>query len=298
MGVIRPLARSEKARLVNRAFTVPKSEPNLLRFIVDPQLNQLSGQPWWFFLPSPIEVVDLAFAHKLAWASDFVSWFYQFPLPRHLQNHFAFRACGGMYAMKVLPQGWKWAPVFGHLGTCTLARVEPFNSQGAAQGDAAAWLDNVALFANSDEALRLRVDEFLGRCRDVGARIGDHDPPDLSKARHLDFVGLSINLEDKWWALKPSWREKAEGLLRELLSSPEERSLREWWRGAGLAGWACRALDIPLVALDPLIEWTSRMSSLVEDGAVLLDSPVSPWAGARRCFDRVLALIAIPCTLR
>ncbi len=102
-----------------------------------------------------------------------------------------------------------------------------------------------------------------------------------------------MKLDEKTWSLKGNWLQKAHHFVVSLLSDLESSTLRQWCRAAGLSCWMIRALDLPLVVLDPIIEWLARSVSRISD-PIQFDLPARPWDSALRRFDGIARLLSLP----
>lgn len=303
-GVARTMSRSEWRRTMGRTFKVWKSDNITTRFILDCALaNLMSNKTDSFRIAQPIEVARLLAASHGAWSSDLANWFFQLAVPAGGQHKFAFRTRAKVMCMLVLAMGWCHAPRIGHTLTCALSGslVRRIPTRPCETTGGLVIIDNTLLVACSDEDLRARIRVFEERCREANVLVGEKDDLTVTDSIRITHGGIKYRLTRPGvrWRLKDTWRRRVVELTT--MMAHEHAVPCTWARWRSILGclvWACRALEVPLVILQPVWAWASSRarrdepdlvaplsdrarSSLLRFAQWLAVDPEREWAGAK-----------------
>ena len=240
--------------LLHSAFTVPKKDPNFLRFILSGKsINLLLkdyAMPACHF-PSYTEVVERILKHQVFSQFDLKSYFFQFALDERIRDLFRFRAGTKMMRMIRLPMGYTASPQLGQSVTEALAR-EACHSF-VTEVDSVVWLDNL-IFSGSPDTVTEIGSRFRAVCEHFEVTIGETSP-----ATHYgEALGLQFDCTSKAWRMDPAWVQKINSAMSSI-SLETNLPLRGWWRLGGLILWRSHAMQEPLYQLEHLLRWMSEV---------------------------------------
>lgn len=255
-GVVRPARRSERPYM-SRVFLTPKADGSSSRALYDarPQNRHLD----WCALPGhgrfrlahPLHQAMVGTAHGreglvVGAEVDFTSYFFQFRWGLRLQLAHGFRHGPTPYVFQVPVQGSALMPFVAQ--AVTLALLDgPLPSEDPAAFVAnrcVVTYDNVLLTGPPAE-VHARLETLTDRCASAGVVVGAVQRPSTT----VTSCGYVFDLQARTWTLKSSFSEKLKEFLRRYTGSDESDAERL----AGYAGWAYRALLLPLHPIASLL---------------------------------------------
>ena len=232
------------------AFTVPKSKPGQLRFIL--ACKELNAALRSFQLPACIlpryaDIVRRVLQNKFFVELDLTAYFFQFPLDDEAKDLFSFRVGSKKYRMNRAAMGFRGTPQVGQAVACAIAT----EAVGHEAVESIVWLDNFIFAAEDAEAVQLVEQRFLLLCKKYGVTVGDRS----SICQAGAFLGVDFDLLQKRWRMDPAWTARLSALQH--LNLNAAMPLRRWWRLFGMLLWRTHVLQLPLHSVAPILRWMS-----------------------------------------
>lgn len=224
-SLIRPVQSVEE---VANMFVRPKPGKKELRLIVDARRLNVRDKGWVRIGPPCPNVADVAhFLRRAEWAStaDLKNYFYSIPIGERLSRLFVVPELGG--GLSRLPMGWSRAPDIASAITKSMTEeVDP--------GAAMVCIDNILLSGKTRDEVRRRMASVD---RKVGLFGATYSEPLSGPTRCFKFYGIQWDLQRRRRRLPVQFAMSASRYLRRFACSKGPRSLREWRKTVGLAGW-------------------------------------------------------------
>ena len=238
-GLITPLPRSTPIYFFHSNFLVMKSDRLHSRMISNVAFNEVQPSPptaWECNLPSITHLIHSVLQWNFATELDARSFFPQFPLGPTVQSFFGLRQRHFRGVLRVMPQGWRWAPAIAqttaHLLTYRLPMSVPDTTAAAFP-----WIDNFLLGASTAEAAQAILDAFIARCAFCHVTLKETS---LTPSQHIVAIGVEFDLSKHRFRLAPEWADRAAPFLTAFII--ELRTgylvpLRTIWRAIGTCMW-------------------------------------------------------------
>ena len=209
------------------------------RLISNVALNEVQPSPpadWKCDLPSISHLIHSVLQWNYATELDARSFFPQFPLGPTVQPFFGLRQRNFRGALRVMPQGWRWAPAIAQTTARSLTYRLPVPVPDATAA-AFPWVDNFMLGASSLVVAQALLDAFLARCAACHVTLKETA---LTPSRHLVAIGVEFELCQHRYRLAPEWATKAATFMSAFiieLRTGHLVSLRTIWRAIGTCMW-------------------------------------------------------------
>eukprot|EP00666_Eupelagonemidae_sp_cell4sb_P010941 gene10941-8958_t len=287
-GVCRACRRGE-LRGMCKAFTVPKSDPSLLRMVIDARpVNARMLPPPRFSLKTPAQLAGfiLGRGFRRAACADMRGWFYNFPVSGGVERYWGVQLGGGLVVLlTVMAMGWKYAVVIAQW------TMEMLMSHAFRAGAGVAWVDDGLFLGVDDAAVDSHTTDFCSRVARVNGEIAE-DKTDLRPRSRFAQFGFEWDLElDLYW-LPDAWRRKAAALIHAmcLVGTADARSV---WRCIGVALWAAVGMQRRLPRYAGLIRWVSEGAKAVAASARGWATPLTLSADAVRDLRALSSLLLL-----
>ena len=302
-GVWEVAPRHAANRVYGTAFKRPKRDPAWARLVIDDGLNPYEPRPPTFRTHSPRDIVTMA--HRLPYGAsfDYTNQFYLLPTPPEARPlHTVRLRGGGVRQFRVLVMGNRRVPQVAQVITCAVAGA-PVTDIDPDRDNAMVILDNTTLLDASLQALTPRARDFEARSDRCGLLVGDKT--DLAATGGTEFVHSGIRLVTTdsvagrgytRWRTRDGWAPAASLTIERFRHDGRGHTFREWLAIGGLILWYLRVLDIPLLAISPLLEWAGARQRLVTSGALDQDARShtgGPPEKALRCVQSVADLMRL-----
>lgn len=275
------LVEDDNATIFMPFFTRLKSNGISTRPIYDASaLKEILGTPHSPKLPTPAFIIDFAMQFRRAASFDLAGWYSQIPVGETLSRCLGIDVDGTHYRYVTLPQG------FGE--SCWIAEtIATRLCSGIEASVAGIVYDNFLFCAENDTQLASIVNVFdhnLRRCVVV------KNEEKTTIGQKVEYCGLSLDLEEKTFAVTGEWSTKAAPAIRDALA------LRQWtFRTAfaifGLCAWYLRVTRQPFCMVRPILSAQRLVGRRIHRGATW-SSSFSPAPSLRSTIRRIHDSIA------
>jgi hypothetical protein len=228
------------------------------------------------------EVRDRGVNLRYAASLDFKKFFQQFSL--HVKNFCAFKFRGRVFYLSTIPTGAVFPPIFAQALSRTMAalsvrraRVENF-----VQHDGC--IDNLRLCSDNLDALRGAWIELLSLCDELGATIGEINPPPIQDPTPYTYLGMHFSTMNDINVVELSSKSKSK--LHQAFKLIDSRAIVlvvDVLAMFGQTVWACTVTGFKLGNLYHVIKFIRRIQAKdMNEQIHIWPSIVYEWCNALR----------------
>jgi hypothetical protein len=263
-------------------FTRLKSSGTATRPLVDlSRLNPILGKARSPILPTPTQVIDYAMRFARAASLDLSGWYSQIPQGAALSSITGTIINGRHFAHVTVPQGFCEAAAAAQAISIRLC-------SGIEDNIAGIIYDNFLVCNESDELLEQSTSVLRNnfeRCNVV------ENTEKATVGAVVEFCGMDIDLQMKYWSVTDSWATKAANVLRDALA------LHVWayqiaFAVFGICAWFLRVRRQPFCFHRELLSAQRLIGRRIARGGSWSDS-FTPSNALRKAVEQLTFTIAV-----